>query len=146
MRFEEATDVVAPPSVPWSVLLDVARWPEWTTTVTSVERLDAGELMIGSRTKVRQPALRPAVWVVTELIEPTASTPGSFVWVSTVPGLVITATHSVTAIDDMTTRVALGIDQRGVLAGLVGRLYAARTRRYLATEAAGLSTRSHEQV
>lgn len=146
MTFEHATNVAAPASVPWSILLDVTRWPEWTTSVTSVERLDAGELAIGSRTKVRQPALRPAVWVVTELVEPTASTPGSFVWVSTTPGLAITASHTVAAVGDAASRVVLGIDQRGLLAGLIGPLYAARTRRYLATEAAGLAARSSERV
>lgn len=146
MRFEQAADIAAPARVPWSILVDVAHWPDWTTSVTAVERLDAGELAIGSRTKIKQPALPPAVWVVTEMTEPTESMPGSFVWVSTVPGLVMTGTHTVTAVGDASSRVVLGIDQQGLLAGLVGLLYAARTRRFLATEATGLSTRSRERV
>ncbi len=146
MRYEQAIDVAAPPHIPWSILLDVGRWSEWMPSVSAVERLDAGELAIGSRTKVKQPALRPAVWTVTRLNEPTPTTPGSFVWVSTTPGLVITGTHIVSPVGDAASRVVLGIDQRGLLAGLVGRLYGARTRRYLATEAAGLAVRSHERV
>jgi hypothetical protein len=146
MRYEQAVDVAAPPFVPWSILLDVTRWPEWTSSVRSVERLDAGEIAIGSRTRIKQPALRPAVWIVTELTEPTSAAPGRFVWVSTTPGMEITAVHTVSAVGDTASRVLLGIEQRGFLAAVLGPLYAARIRRYLATEAAGLAARSLERV
>jgi hypothetical protein len=146
MRYEQAVDVAAPPSVPWSILLDVARWPEWTTSVTATERLDDGELAVGSRTRVRQPGLRPAVWVVTELTAPTSRTPGSFVWVSSMPGIVTTASHTVLSADGSASRIVLGIEQDGVLARLVAVFFGARTRRYLATETAGLRARSLERA
>ena len=43
MQFSITTEVDAPPEVVFAVLSEVERWPEWTPTVTRVERLgDAG--------------------------------------------------------------------------------------------------------
>src|SRR5688500_14341659 len=43
MRFSTTTEIDGPPEVVFAVLTDIDRWPEWTATVTRVERLgDAG--------------------------------------------------------------------------------------------------------
>jgi len=60
--FAISVDIAAPPPVVWAVMRDVERWPEWTTTVTRIERLDSGPLTVGSRLRIRQPKLLPADW------------------------------------------------------------------------------------
>ena len=82
--------IAGPPERVWSVVVDVDGWPERVPTVTSVERLDEGPLVVGSRTRLQQPRLPTAVWTVTEL------TPGrSFTWESSSPGVTVTASHVV---------------------------------------------------
>jgi len=36
-------DIAAPPGGVWAVIADVERWPEWTPTVTRLQRLDRGQ-------------------------------------------------------------------------------------------------------
>ena len=47
MRFEATIDLAAPAQLLFEVYTDVERWPEWTASVTSVERLDQGPLSVG---------------------------------------------------------------------------------------------------
>jgi hypothetical protein len=60
--FETTRHIDAPTRKVWEVLFDVARWPEWTPTVDSVERLDDGPVQVGSRARLRQPKLPQALW------------------------------------------------------------------------------------
>ena len=69
-------------------IVDIERWPEWGSTVTSVRRLDDGPLEVGSRVRIEQPRIPPTEYVVTEL-EPNRS----FIWVATAPGVRTTARH-----------------------------------------------------
>ncbi|WP_062466315.1 SRPBCC family protein [Demequina maris] len=129
-------DIAAPPARVWAVLSEVARWPEWTPTVTSVRRADEGALAVGSRATVEQPRLADAEYVVTDL------TPGrAFTWVATRPGLVTTATHEVEPLPAGGARVHLAVAQSGALGAIMGRLYRGLTDRYLANEANGLKAR-----
>lgn len=121
----------------WAELTDVGRWPDWTDSMTSVTLLDRGPLRVGSRARIKQPGMPAMTWQVTELVEGE-----SFTWVSGSPGLRTTGTHRLTADGDGTTRLTLAIHFDGPLAGLVGRLFAGRTRRYLRMEADGLKAAS----
>ena len=78
----------APPEKVFAVLCDVERWPEWTSTMTGVERLESGPFAVGSSARVRQPRLRPAVWQVTEF-----ENQRNFTWAARSPGLCMTAGH-----------------------------------------------------
>jgi uncharacterized membrane protein len=120
----------------FAVLCDVERWPEWTATMTSVQRLDGGPLAIGSQARIRQPKLRPAVWQVTELEENR-----SFAWITHAPGTQMKADHVIEA-HGHTSLVLLSFDFSGLLAPLVSRLYGNLVRHYIDTEAQGLKRRS----
>lgn len=134
-------EIDATPERVWEVMSDVERWPEWTETVTSVTRLDADSLGLGSRVKVDQPKLPATEYVVTEF------DPGqSFTWVATRPGVRTTARHVIEARGYSGSRVRLSVEQAGPLGEVMGRLFFTRlTDRYLATEAAGLKARSESE-
>ncbi|MCU1453527.1 MAG: cyclase/dehydrase [Acidimicrobiales bacterium] len=117
----------------WREMIDVERWPEWTASVTSIERLDDGPFAVGSRARIRQPGMPAGIWTVTEL-EPERS----FTWAMSMPGVASTAEHILTATPAGGVDLMLTIDQRGLLAPLVGRLGDRRTVRLMTMEAEGL--------
>jgi hypothetical protein len=105
--------------------------------MTEVRPLDGAALRTGNRYRIRQPGLPPIVWRVTEVRDGE-----SFVWEAHSPGVHTVAYHRLAANPDGSTRITIGIEQSGPLAGLVGALTAKRTRRYLEMEAAGLKAAS----
>ncbi|MGH3097175.1 MAG: SRPBCC family protein [Streptosporangiales bacterium] len=135
MRYETSVTVEAPARAVWDVLVDVERWPDWTESMTSVERLDDGPLKVGSTARITQPKMRPAVWTVTEL------EPGrSFTWESTNPGVRVTAGHLLGEEGGVTT-AALSVQMSGPLGALAGALMGSRVRGYVRMEAEGLKAR-----
>jgi uncharacterized membrane protein len=129
-----AVDIKAPPDRVSAVLRDIERWPEWTATMSSVRRMDDGPLAVGSRAKVWQPKLMPAVWQVTELDH------RNFTWVTRSPGIRVKAGHLVEA-NGAGSKVTLSLEFSGFLGVLVARLYRDLNRRYVAIEAEGLRKR-----
>ncbi len=89
-------------------------------TVTSVQRLDDGQLAVGSRIRVEQPQLPPTEYVVTEL-EPSRS----FTWVATGPGVRTTAPHLFEEHGTGSTCGTPAVEQAGPVAVVMGRFYAA---------------------
>jgi len=126
---------VSPPSV-WSVLLDVESWPEWSTSVTKVQRLDIGPLTLGSRTRVWQPRLMPAVWRVTSLDQKRHI----FAWTTSSFGVKVVARHQVEAIGSLSC-VTLSLNYSGVLGPFMARMLHNLNLDYLAREANGLRAR-----
>ena len=57
MRHRVTVSIEAPAEVSWRVLADLERWPSWTASMTTVERMGGGELAPGLRVKVKQPKL-----------------------------------------------------------------------------------------
>ncbi|MBC3192739.1 SRPBCC family protein [Pseudonocardia sp. C8] len=116
----------------WAVLADPVDWPRWTRSVREIRLLD-GDLAPGSRAWIVQPGLRPMVWTVTELV------PGrELTWTASAAGVVTTGRHSVRPGPGGTSRLRLGLEQRGVLAPVVQALFGRRSRRYVELEADGL--------
>ncbi|WP_062344456.1 SRPBCC family protein [Herbidospora yilanensis] len=136
MRYESTVVIDAPPSRVWEVFSDVARWPEWTPTVDTLDLLDPGPLRVGSRARLRQPRLPVAVWRVTDFADGRG-----FTWVSGGSGLRTAGIHEVEAVPGG-TRALLVIEQTGPLAPLVHLLAGRLTRRYLELEGQGLKARS----
>jgi uncharacterized membrane protein len=131
--YEASISIAAPRESVWRVLAAVAAWPEWLPTVSNVQPLDGEPLKIGSRYTVRQPGLRPATWVVTEL-EP----PRCFAWHARSPGLLMMAAHAIDEAPGGGCRVALRFSFTGVLGAPIGWLFRSTTKEYLAREVASL--------
>ena len=138
MHASVTIDIDAPPERVWAVMANVEAWPQWTASVTEVERLDTGRFDVGSRVRIRQPRLPVAVWTVDGL-----ESGRSFTWVTGLPGFRSTARHVVER-RRTGSRVTLEIDQRGLVGELVGRWMAGLTERYLNLEAVGLKRRAEE--
>ena len=117
----------------WQVLADVERWPRWTPTVLNVQPLTNHGLRVGSRYRIVQPKLRPAVYEVTECVPHQA-----FTWVQKAPGATLIADHRLTACDRTATEVELSFSTEGLLGAILGGLYAKRIRDYVHTEARSL--------
>ena len=140
MVFSITTDIDAPPDRVVAILTDIDRWPEWTSTVTRVDRLDGSSLPLatGSRIRVVQPRVPPAEWTVTAL-----DAARGFRMMSHSPGATVVADHWAEPVGDgQRSRVTLSVTFSGWLGRLIARFMRALNERYLAEEAAGLKRRS----
>ena len=136
MDIKRVIDIAAPPGQVWAVMADVERWPEWTASVRSVERLDRAPFSVGSRARIRQPRLPVAVWTVT------AFEAGRFFeWQSPAPGLLSIGRHRVDAVDEHASRVTLSLTWSGPLTPVIGLLFGKLSQRYVEMEAQGLKRR-----
>jgi uncharacterized protein YndB with AHSA1/START domain len=135
-RFFETTRHINAPAQPvWEVLFDVARWPEWTPTVDTVQRLDDGPFQVGSRVEIRQPKLPKAVWEVTEVVDGR-----SFTWEAKGPGMQTIARHEVVP-DGDGSAVTLSIEQTGPMGAVAAFMWRKLTQRYIELEAESLDQR-----
>lgn len=85
--FSERVPVGAPADVVGRIMCDVARWPQWTASVSTVERTATGPLTVGETVVVKQPKLPPSTWTVTKV------GPTGFEWASRSPGIRNVAGH-----------------------------------------------------
>ena len=134
--FRFVVEIAAPPFQVWEALLDIERWPEWTESVTSVERLDEGPLAVGSLTRIVKPELIPAVWRVTELNE----RDHVFTWRTGKPGVRLTARHVVERVPQG-SRVTFTLHYGGLFGALMAWQLKHLNWHYLTMEAQGLKTR-----
>ena len=137
IHIERTINISAPPERVWAVMMDVERWPEWTESMKSVERLDSGEFGVGSKARVkirRSPSAN--VWTVTEL------TPNrSFTWETNSGGVKGIATHIIEP-DSNDSKVTLTVDLSGIFATLFGPMIAGASRQNVEMEAEGLKRRA----
>lgn len=131
MRIEDSTEIAAPIERLWELTVDVEGLPAITPTVHNVERLDSGPLAVGSQARLEQPGLRPLVWTVSRLDEPTY-----FEWGTTLGPVAMTGGHRLEP-TDAGCRLTLSVDFGGFGGSLLGRMSRKKMQRTLATENAG---------
>lgn len=137
MRFEIDTVTTADLTRAWDVVTDIEHWPDHMASYEWVRREDTGPLKVGQRAVLKQPGLAKSKWQVTVVDEKR-----EFVWVSRTPGIKTVASHAVASRPGGGTTIALAFEMTGPIAGLAGRLYAKKIRRYLDIEAAGMKAAS----
>ncbi len=115
------------------MLLDVERWPEWTSSVTRVKRMDIGPLTLGSRTQIHQPKLTPAVWKITSLDEQRRT----FAWTARSFGVKVVAHHQVEK-HGTGSRATLSLRYSGPLGPIMARMLRNLNWDYLGREGNGL--------
>ena len=140
MTFTHSIDIHAPPETVWAIWSDIERWSEWTASITKIEKLAPGPLVIGLRACVRQPKLPTATWCVTELEENRG-----FTWVSRSPGARVTGIHSIEPLANG-SRATMTLIFTSPIALLFGWLKRSLTQQYLQLEANGLKARSEQIV
>lgn len=129
MHVEHSLEIAAPIEKVWALTERVEGWPELTpTTMTSVERLDTGQLRAGSTARLKQPAQRAAVWTVTD-----ATAPTSFSWYTKLGPVTMTASH---ALEPTATgcRNTLVVETEGFGSGLLGLVASRKIRHAIETE------------
>jgi uncharacterized membrane protein len=136
MDFEMAVVIEAPPERVWSTLADLERWPEWSDSITSVERLNGQLLTVGATVRIKQPHMAALVWEVREI-----ETGQAFSWSNMTLGVTTLGTHRIRPLPGQRSEVGLGVRQTGALAPILGLFTSRRTRRYVQMEAAGLKRR-----
>ncbi len=137
MGFEVVIGINASEERVWATLTDVERWPEWTSSMTSVTRIDSGAFGVGSQARIKQPKLGTMTWTVTEL------TPGhSFVWEAKRPGLTLVAGHNLSSGGDGSVNLTLTVEQKGPVGRLFEPLTEKSAKRFVQLEAEGHKRRA----
>src|SRR5262249_1671003 len=110
MKLEISVNIDRTPQAVWAVLMNLERWPEWTRSISAVERLDQSAFGVGSRVRVQQPKLKALMWQVSEF------QPGRrFTWEARSAGIYVVATHAIAPDARGGSTVTLGIHQKGWL-------------------------------
>jgi len=137
MGFEIAIEINATERRVWEVLTDIEHWPEWTSSITSVTRIDSGALAIGSKARIKQPIFGTLTWTVTDF------TPlRSFTWEAKTPGITVVAGHHLDSPDGKIVSLTLTVEQRGPIGRLVAPLAEKSARRFVQLEAEGHKRRA----
>jgi carbon monoxide dehydrogenase subunit G len=139
IHIERTLSISAPPERVWTIMTDVERWPEWTESMKSVERLDSEEFGVGSKAKLKiRRSPNANVWTVTEL------TPNrSFAWETNSGGVKGVAVHLIEPVGNG-SKVTLIVDLSGIVATLFGWIIGPESRKNVDMEAEGLKRRSEE--
>ena len=137
MDLTTSIDIDAPAATVWPIMRDVARWHEWTASITRIDLLTPGAFAVGTRARVKQPRIPPAVWTVTRVEEGRG-----FEWEYRGPGNRTIGLHYVEPLPGGGSRATLGLRYEGPIARLIGRLTRGLSVRYVEMEAAGLKRRA----
>ena len=132
MELQHTIEIAAPPEAVWKMLIDVERWPQWTASVSSVERAEKSVFGLGSQARIEQPKLAKSLWTVIRF-EPARR----FDWESRTTGSHTIAGHIIEP-NGTGSKVTLTVQVSGWAARLLQGFLKPLTERYMATEAEGL--------
>jgi len=135
MKIEVSVEILRPAESVWPVLIDVERWPEWTASITKIERLDQAAFGPRSTVRIRQPKLKTVVWRVTEFRQGRL-----FTWETQSAGVSTIARHTIQP-SEHGCIVTHTIEQKGFLSWLLRPFLMGLTQRYVRMEAQGLKKR-----
>jgi len=138
MKIEVSIEILKPAQSVWSVLVDVERWPEWSESITKIERLDQAAFGPGSSVRIRQPKLKTLVWRVSEFRQGRL-----FTWETHSVGVSTIARHTIRP-SERGCVVTHTIEQKGWLAWLLRPFLLGLTQRYVRMEAQGLKRRCED--
>lgn len=136
MRVERTIDIEASPEAVWAVMVDVERWPDWTASMTRVERLDQGPFGPGCVVRITQPRVPAFQWRVTQF-----DAGRSFTWEARSLGGHTVASHFVEPLGGGRTRVRLVVNSTGWFVRLIAGRLQRLTEEYMDLEAQGLKRR-----
>ena len=131
MHLQHELLIDAPVERVWALTLDVERWPEATSTMTEVTRLDDGAFGVGSQARIKQPAQSDRVWTVTRLDPPTC-----FEWETSLGPLRLRGGHHLHHAGDA-CRNRLTLDVEGFGSKVFGLVAGRSLRKAIATENEG---------
>jgi uncharacterized membrane protein len=131
MKIQHSIEIDASVDRVWELTMDVEAWPAHTPSMTSVERLDATPLAVGSQARIKQPAQPERVWTVTTF-EPRQR----FAWSTKAMGTRMTGGHQLEERNGGTTNT-LTVDIEGPLAPLMGLLMRRPIRKAIEQENEG---------
>jgi len=121
----------APVEQVWALTVDVESWPSITSTMTSVERLDAGPLRLGSRARIKQPGQPVRIWTV-NAFEPNKV----FAWETKAFGVRMTGSHRLERVADGCRNV-LAVELTGGPAKLLEAMLRGQFRKAITAENEG---------
>lgn len=130
----------AGPGRVWEVLVDVEKWPEWTPSITSVERRSEA-FGPGALVMVHAKGTPKSLWRISEW------TPGrSFTWETSVRGARTIGSHVIEGVGEGRSRVTLTVEVQGLGARLFSWFIGRGISENLRLESEGLKRRSEAGV
>ena len=138
-RIERRFAIAAPAETAWRILIDVERWPEWSKSIRSAERIDEGPLRLGSQARMDVAGTRPSTLTVTEITEGR-----SFTWESTQGGVTAVMRHAIEP-RESGCELVLSVEARGIVGALAWPLVWYVSNRNLAWEGNGLKERAEAE-
>jgi carbon monoxide dehydrogenase subunit G len=135
MEYRTSISAAASADQAWAVLANLAEWPNWTPTVESIATDRPGP-EVGQVVAVKQPGRRLAHYTI-DVVEPGRR----FRWGSSGSGVTQLADHVIIADGADSCTIELSFSMTGPIGGVMGRLGAAKAKRMVDAEAAGLRKR-----
>jgi hypothetical protein len=116
----------------FQVLMDLEHWNQWTPSITEMSLMNTPPPVPGTKIKVLQPKLPPAIWTITEINPDTSLT-----WEKKSFGLRMLSEHQIIESTSKTV-VSIRMTYQGPLAGLFYKLTHSLVDRYMTMEINGL--------